>query len=494
LLGTNADDSRHLETPLALAAAGQFVEGPGSLYGPFRGGNHRVLIQAPLYYRLTGLAAWPLVGGLGLPPLSACLAAGRLISFLAFSGTLAAAYRLASMAGGGRRAGIWAALLLASSWLVGEYTVTLRPDLLGVWLQTAGTLAVLRAREAGRPRGLVTAAVCFALAACVKQHDLASAAVSLAVLGREALRRPDWRNPLARALLVGAGLAAGYYVAEDLLTSGRIERSVLGMSREVGRAAPGGISNILALGYGTLTDSFPLVVFALACRLAGAPADRGGPFDATLRLYFAAEAALALVLYYGSQGAWLNYAIPGVVYASVLTGRGLSRACAPGPGGRRAWVVGAAALAVGAAYCRDLPRDVRDRVVEEVMIDTVMRDPKVRGRPASEIYFPGLPGYNRRFGRLDLAHDEWLYGFFERAGEAEPRAGWLRPALLRSVRLVIVPDDPPISFPTDPPTPPGLDEPLPDLGYASVLRVGRYRVWERLRPPKGDSPAGVPRP
>src|SRR5947207_13906835 len=49
-------DSEYLETPLALAAAGQFLEGPASLYGPFQGGNHRVLVQAPLFYRLTGLA------------------------------------------------------------------------------------------------------------------------------------------------------------------------------------------------------------------------------------------------------------------------------------------------------------------------------------------------------------------------------------------------------------------------------------------------------
>src|SRR5690349_18737932 len=60
-IGLGPDDSEHLETTRVMAAARQLTDGPSGLYGPYSGANPWVLIQAPLYYRLTGLAAWPLV-------------------------------------------------------------------------------------------------------------------------------------------------------------------------------------------------------------------------------------------------------------------------------------------------------------------------------------------------------------------------------------------------------------------------------------------------
>ena len=58
LLLPERNDTQNLETTLASVAAGQFLLGPSTLYGPYSERNLRVLIHPPLYYRLTGLAAW----------------------------------------------------------------------------------------------------------------------------------------------------------------------------------------------------------------------------------------------------------------------------------------------------------------------------------------------------------------------------------------------------------------------------------------------------
>ena len=101
------DDTEALESPLVVAAAGQLVDGPARLYGPYGGRNPRVLIHAPLYYRLTALLAWPLVR-FGLEPVRACLLVGRMLSTLGFLLALAAVYHLARSGAGPRPAGVWA--------------------------------------------------------------------------------------------------------------------------------------------------------------------------------------------------------------------------------------------------------------------------------------------------------------------------------------------------------------------------------------------------
>ena len=60
-----------------------------------------------------------------------------------------------------------------------------------------------------------------------------------------------------------------------------------------------------------------------------------------------------------------------------------------------------------------------------------------------------------------------------------PARSRLREALTTSVRLVVVPVDPPLVFPTNPPVLPGLGESLPNLGYRLSMTRGRFRVWER---------------
>ena len=46
-----------------------------------------------------------------------------------------------------------------------------------------------------------------------------------------------------------------------------------------------------------------------------------------LCLFAAAEIAIVVSLCLASTGAWVNYAIQGIVFAAILTGRSLSRAC-----------------------------------------------------------------------------------------------------------------------------------------------------------------------
>jgi hypothetical protein len=488
VLLAGSDDTQHLETPLALAAAGQFEQGPGSLYGPFRGGNHRVLVHAPLYYRLTALVAWPLVKS-GWEPLPACFAAGRGLSFLTLLGSLAVVGRLAVLDGEARRAGAWAMALAASSWIVAGYAPTVRPDMLGVLFQSAGVLAVLQVLVADhgarpRPRGLAAGAALLGLAFCVKQHDVAAAVVTAGLLLHAARTRPDVRAALSVPLLVGLAVVAVDFGVEELVTAGQMSRAVFLLPAGFSRLAPATWRLAVATLVIAAFQSFVVVVSGLACRLARGPSARGGRLDALVWLYFGVEVAWAAVLYRGSAGAWYNYMIQAVLFACVLVGRGLARVSGPGEATRRAWLVGVAALVVLGPDLWILKNEVSLHFRQEVWLRGLLDDLRRVGvQPSREIYFAGLPGLNRRFGRLDLVHDEWLYGLFERVGAADPRSTWLRPALLSTVRVVVVPVDPPIAFPTDPPIIPGLRESLPALGYDPVLAAGRYRVWGRHRAP-----------
>ena len=101
------EDTEALESPLILSVARQLIVGPGELYGPFGGTNPLVLIHAPLYYRLSAMAAWPWARS-GVHPVTAARLAGRTLSILGLIVTLVAASRLARLGGGSRRAGWWA--------------------------------------------------------------------------------------------------------------------------------------------------------------------------------------------------------------------------------------------------------------------------------------------------------------------------------------------------------------------------------------------------
>ena len=53
----------------------------------------------------------------------------------------------------------------------------------------------------------------------------------------------------------------------------------------------------------------------------------GSSLDGALCLFAAAEIAIVVPLCLASTGAWVNYAIQGIVFAAILTGRSLARAC-----------------------------------------------------------------------------------------------------------------------------------------------------------------------
>src|SRR5262249_32561121 len=144
-------DTEALESPLLLSVARQLLASPWELYGPFGGQNPLVLIHAPLYYRIAALLAW-LMTRVGLDSVSAALLAGRSLSMLGFVWTLWVAWRLARLGGAPGRAGSIAVLLLASAPVVGSIPFAVRPDMLGVALQTTGILLVLSALGTSQPR------------------------------------------------------------------------------------------------------------------------------------------------------------------------------------------------------------------------------------------------------------------------------------------------------------------------------------------------------
>lgn len=478
-------DNTYQETTLVLVAAGQFADGPGALYGPYRGSNHRVLMHAPLYYRLVGLLARPMVHS-APQALVACATAGRLLTFAAFAACLAAVHALAVVDGAPGRAGACAAALAASSRIVGTYSATVRPDMLGVAFQTVGALVVLRAlhRAEDRPRGLSLAALAFALAFFTKQHDVSVAAVSMALSSHASLTRPTWRRPVLQALLLGLAAAVCYYTVEEVLTSGQMSRSVFLFPREFQKLAPGGWYGAFALFFGCMLSSEAILALGVAARVARPPGSRATSVDRLIWLYLGAEIALTLLLFSSSQGAWINYAIQCVLFASVLVGRMLAPATVPTAFQRRQSILVVAAVAILVLDFWHLNGLFKSKIAEIRNVLALRSDTHLAGRDRSRIYFAGLPEYNRMLGRFDLVHDEWLYGLYERVRAAEPRSLWLRPALVHDVSIVVVPTDPPFSFPTDPPIVPGTTETLPELGYDLIVTVGHYTVWERRRAPK----------
>ena len=143
-MALSPDDIEALESPLVLSVARQLEAGPSGLYGPYDRLNPLVIIHAPLYYRLAALAAYPLYSA-GCDSITAALVAGRLLSSLGFLGTLVAVYRLAVVDGLPLRAGWWAVLLVAATPVYGGLQFEVRPDMLGIALQTTGIVLVSRA-------------------------------------------------------------------------------------------------------------------------------------------------------------------------------------------------------------------------------------------------------------------------------------------------------------------------------------------------------------
>jgi hypothetical protein len=488
-IGVRAEDTNHLETPLAMAAARQVSESPWVLYGPFDGGRPLVLIHAPLYYRLAGLAAAPLAAA-GVDPIVAALAAGRLLAMLGFLGSLAAAAGLAGIGLGRGRAWAmaWAALLVAAAPVFGSFPVTVRPDTLGVGLQTAGAYLVLRALAGGATRGrLLAAYALFGLAAATKQHDVVLAGVASLALGWEAWRgRVRWGH-LVGCHLVGLAVVAGYYGLEERITGGWMSYAVFRLPSAFREVAPADWRHVLDtfLEIGKRSAGLILLAVATLPALRRGGADRT---DALLLAMLAAEGAATVVLCKGSEGAWYNYAMQAVLLVAVLVARVLGR-LAGRPGSRLLWlgpvVAGVALLALDARLVR---LAAAHRGEERAALEALLAEPRIAFERPEGLYFAGFPQHNRMYGRPELAHDEWLYSAFEAKGAAEPRAAWLRRALTDGrVHVVVVPEVRGMTADHLP----GLAESLPELGYRLLLRYGRYRAWVRSA---AEGPVPVPVP
>lgn len=470
-IALDADDTGRFETTLALSVVGQVERGFGSLYGPFSGENPLVLIHAPLYYRIAGLGALVLTS-IAVEPIRAALIAGRLVSVLSLIGLLVAVSRLSELGGDARRSGVLAACLVATSPVLGILPVMVRPDVLAVMLQTAGVFLVARTilHEGQSRTDLALAYAAFALAICAKQHNLVTpTACSLMLLW--AL----WKGRLGLAPIVVAhavGLAIGgvYLGGEEWITSGSMSRAVFelpgGPFRALNYATWGHVAEIGSI---TAKKSVGLIAVGAACVWW---ARRAGGLDRIVLVLLAAEAIAFVPLCLFNRGAADNYALQAVVFAAVLSGRALRRALDATTAPR--WRLAPIGLAVLVVLGRDVQLvegEVRIRIDDRAALGRIAADADRRG----ETYFVGFPQFNRLHGRVELAHDEWLYGAFESVGAAEPRERWLRPALADGpIRQVVLADDST--------SVPGLRQTLPELGYARSGRFGPYRVWRRGSP------------
>lgn len=480
VIAFDPNDTNHLETTLILITARQLDDGPATLYGPFSGEQPLVLIHAPLYYRVAGLLAWPMTRA-GLDPIVAAMAAGRLLSFLGFLATAIAAGRIAMRGGGSRLVGLWAGLLVASSPILGSFGVTVRPDTLGLAFLATGLAMGLKALDAGpaaRGTTLLGCGVALGLVACTKQHFLVAAGVlSLRFLGAMARGRLP-RGRTALALVVGLAIPAGYFAWEQSVTGGRMGQSVFGMAARLREVAPGSPGYLGLVLYEIAKMTAGEIALATALLLAGGSGGaRRDRLDGLLWFLLALDTAAMSVLILGSQGAWTNYAQPSVVWGSILLARGLGRAFASPRLPFRALGIAAAMFLLFAADVRLAGISYLNRREDARSIANVLTDPLVAATPADRRMFPTMSQGNRLYGRVALAHDEWLYEKYERIGMAEPRDKWVRAALTGpdGVWVVIIPsrDDGPSNHV------PGVEPSLPRLGYRLHQQIGRYAVWAR---------------
>ncbi len=475
-----AEDTNHLETPLALAVARQITESPRVLYGPFHGDRPLVLIHAPLYYRLAALAAAPAVY-LGVDATDAALAAGRALALLGFAGSLAAAAGLAGIGllGASRsRAMLWAALLIAAAPVFGSFSVTVRPDTLGIFFQTAGAFLALSAVGASPARNrLLAAYLLFGLAAVTKQHDIVIAGVTSLWLAWLWWRGSVRLRDLVLAHLAAIAVVAIYYGAEEWLTGGWMSYSVFRLPAAFRKVAPADWPHVVDtfIEVGKRSAGLILLVLATLPVLRRVSLDRN---DLVLALMLLMETAATVVLCKGSTGAWYNYAMQAVLLLAILVSRALGRLSAI-PDARWLWAGPVlASLALLALDVRLVRLASWHRGEERAAVAEILREPRIAFEHPEGLYFAGFPQHNRLHGRLDLAHDEWLYTAFEATRAAEPRSVWLRKALVDGrVNIVVVPQI--LGHTVD--HLPGLVETLPELGYRPLVHHGRYRAWVRER-------------
>jgi hypothetical protein len=528
------DDTEVLESPLLLAISRQLEHGPWELYGPFDSRNHLVLIHAPGYYHTAALLAWPL-HRLGVEQVDAALAAARAISFGSLLITLAAAYRLCRLDGAARRAAWWSVFLIAASPVVGVMPFTVRPDMLGVALQTFGVVLVLSTVRSDAPKGWMLSAgfVAFALAFCVKQHFITGPVLSIALaLGAWRRGRLPF-NFIERAVLTGLAVSFAFYGLEELATGGRMSRAVFQAAAAASRVHAGGWFRAYLLLFSLAGRSAGLATLAIAAGLVGL-GNRSGSGWRGLRMAGIGLIGLFLARSTGefwqqSVATWdlllaffmlATTAFVALPLCVILARRDLLRQwldrdlllylagelvliTALGWSSTGSWANYGIQATVFASVLTSralervcsvrLPTRAALPVAAAALVVLITasgsawsghnRDRSERGaitdilahfgRPSTEYFFVGRPGDNRIHGRRDLVYDDWLYPAFESIRLAEPRSTWLRQALTDgSVRFIVNTSDTPDID--------GLAEPISRLGFIRRIRHGPFFVWERI--------------
>jgi hypothetical protein len=547
-MAVSPEDAEPFESTLLLSVARQLVRGPWELYGPFGSLNPYVLIHAPLYYHAAAIAAWPLYL-FRQNPVWAAMAAGRSLSFAALAWTLAIAYRIARLDGMPRRVGWWAVLLIVASPVVGVMPYAVRPDMLGVALQTTGVFLVLSVLRSERPRGtsLATAFAAFGLAACVKQHYVAAPAISTIFLVSAVLRGRLSFKLVACGLLTGLTIVLVVYGTEDLATGGRMSQAVFRAAAAATRVHHADSGRAAIVFVAILGKSSGLIAIMVAAGLAnvGARAGTGraalvvvgtvltGLITASslLNLLGIVVTELDLLLNVGSLAIGVLLVVPAcylltprnhwggglhrvlwiyvaaeLAFATILswmsTGAWVNY-------GIQAVVFGSVLIARDLERALDLTRLPRQAfpialaalvvflgasgdALKTIRLRSIDRSALAQlldhlRRPSTELFIVARPGDNRVNGRLDLVYDDWLYPVFESIHLAEPRSIWLQRALTSGeVRYVVnTSSSPSIN---------GLGKTLPHLGYVTDFNLGPFYVWRRSAFGEGRRPKLPGRP
>jgi hypothetical protein len=237
-------------------------------------------------------------------------------------------------------------------------------------------------------------------------------------------------------------------------------------------AATARISNLIVFGL-----AVAMVCFAPIFAVALGRAWRARGIDLAFALYLAGELAMTAFLVRQSTGAWYNYAVQGMLFASILAARALARTVERPLPARAVLTVALAVLAVPAFALTDAKEIIARRRAESVLTRRLFE--RVDEKPDA-VFFVDRPGLNRAHGRTDLVYDPWLYPVFESLGIAEPRSIWLARALESGPIRAIVTSAPQTRIE-------GIPAGLPELGYALRPRIGPWLVWTRRPRPAGTT-------
>ena len=177
-----------------------------------------------------------------------------------------------------RGVGWWAALLIAASPVVGVMPYTVRPDMLGVALQTTGVLLVLSVLRSERPRG-TTLAGGLRRVWVGRLHQTTfhrgEPLISTVLLLTAWLRGRLSFKLIARGLLTGLAIVLIVYGTEELATGGRMSQAVFQAAARTSRVHPAAWMRAWIVFFAIVGKSSGLVALLVAVGLAGVGAHQG---------------------------------------------------------------------------------------------------------------------------------------------------------------------------------------------------------------------------